>query len=156
MQVYLRTTNGHLWPTGYAGVDGLIAHASQELHDILGAQLPEVGDDWDDDGWRTLYATDDDALPPEAGFAPIGYDAAMLNAEHHGVYSLIVHYLVNNRPPRTGRFSLNEHGLLNSRSDAVQLISEWEKWPADAKHKETFRPDERVMPLAIYRWMSAT
>jgi hypothetical protein len=156
MQVYLRTTNGHLWPAGYSGVDGLIAHASQELDNVLGAQLPGVGDDWDDAGWRTLFVADDDARPPQAKFIAIGFDAAMLDAEHCGVYSLIVHYLLNNRPPKTSRFSLNQHRLLNNRSDAVRLISEWEGWPADAKDKESFRPGERVVPLAIYRYVSAT
>jgi hypothetical protein len=156
MELYLRTTSGHTWPAGYAGVDGLIAAVSQNFDVVMSSQAPSVGELWNGNGWRTLFVTDNESTPMTDGFRMVGYDAATLD-QHGSVYSLLIHYLYNNRPAQRAGFSLNENCLLESRDDARHLINEWESWrPIDPGHKESLEHHEKPMALAVFRLETAS
>jgi hypothetical protein len=149
MDAYLRVTKSSDWPAAYGGVDGLIATIAQSLSEVMAAEIPEPGDIWDKDGWRTVFVSDTNARP-EQDFRLLGWDAAWLDRSG-GVYSLIVHYLLNNRPAGRQNFELNQHLLLTSQHDAHRLIEDWANWRPDKPgSKETFESDDQIRTLAVY------
>ena len=152
MDVYLLTTSGSAWPTGYAGVDGWIAAMSVDINEVLSAERPvEIGEDFRGNEWRVLFVSDSHAVPDAPGFTKLGYDAAWLDEETLSVYSLVAHFLLNNRPAGEVGFPLNRHRLFDRQEDAKRLIEEWKRWhPTNPGDKEVLAAGAQLRAFAIY------
>lgn len=78
----------------------------------------------------------------------LGWDVGHLSAD--STYSLIIHYLRNNRPRPSTDYALNDNLLFESPLEAIRLLNEWREWSPDNPHsKETFIEGDELGVWAI-------
>lgn len=144
-------------PLAYQGMDGLILFSrptAQEFEQVRSGALPNDYNPaaYDAMTFRQLHLKSDrDSAQGETEHF-LGWDVGYLS-DYNSVYSLIVHYLLNNRPDGPTSRELNKNCLLSSREAALQLLDEWRAWkPVVAGDKETFEPDDELGAWGISKF----
>jgi len=142
-------------PRAYKGMDGGIlfsAPSEVELLDIArkGTWRDEELSHFDPMTFRLLRVSPLDVPVRDGTQQLLGYDVGHINS-CDSVYSLIIHYLFNNRPAGQTVSGLNSDLLFEEAVDAQRLLDEWQTWkPADRGAKEGFAADDVLQPYAIF------
>jgi len=116
----------------YAGFDGDVEAAS-----VVGA--------------RELVLSNNLTGSAPQGYAFVGYDAGYYEGENSH-YSLVLNYVLGNRPAGQDAYTLNAVSLIDRVEDAERLIAEWTIWdPANAGDKESLVSGQKPSVFAVYR-----